>query len=40
MAGLRIQKFFKKSLASGRAFDIFPTPLRPKDGTDSMIANR
>jgi len=34
------QKFLKKPLASGRVFDIFFAPLRPKDGTDSMIADR
>jgi len=39
-AGLGTQKFFKKPLASGRVFDIFFAPLRPKDGTDSMIADR
>jgi predicted ATPase len=32
--------FFKKPLASGRVFDIFSAPFRPKDGTDSMIADR
>jgi len=40
LAGLGIQKFFKKPLASGRVFDIFFAPFRPKDGTDSMIADR
>jgi hypothetical protein len=34
------QIFLKKPLASGRVFDIFSTPFRPKDGTDSMIADR
>jgi len=34
------QKFFKKPLASGRVFDIFFAPFRPKDKTDSMIADR
>jgi hypothetical protein len=32
--------FFKKPLASGRVFDIFFAPFRPKDKTDSMIADR
>jgi hypothetical protein len=40
LAGLGCQKFFKKLVASGRAFDIFSAPFRPKDGTDSMIADR
>jgi hypothetical protein len=40
LAGLDLQKFLKKPLASGRAFDIFFAPLRLKDGTDSMIADR
>jgi hypothetical protein len=33
-------KIFKKPLASGRVFDIFFAPFRPKDKTDSMIADR
>jgi hypothetical protein len=40
LAGLGTQKFLKKPLASCFAFDIFFAPLRPKDGTDSMIADR
>jgi hypothetical protein len=40
LAGLGTQKLFKKPLASGRAFDTFFAPLRPKDETDSMIADR
>jgi micrococcal nuclease len=39
-AGLGTKKFLKKPLASCFAFDIFFAPLRPKDGTDSMIADR
>jgi hypothetical protein len=31
LAGLSAQKFFKKPLASGRVFDIFSAPFRPKD---------
>jgi hypothetical protein len=40
LAGLGTQIFLKKPLASGRVFDIFSTPFRPKDGADSMIADR
>jgi hypothetical protein len=40
MRALAVPKFLKKPLASGLAFDIFSTPFRPKDGTDSMIADR
>jgi hypothetical protein len=31
LAGLGPPKFFKKPLASGRVFDIFSAPFRPKD---------
>jgi hypothetical protein len=40
LAGFGAQKLFKKPLASCFAFDIFFAPFRPKDGTDSMIADR
>jgi len=39
-AGFSLQKLLKKPLASRFVFDIFFAPLRPKDGTDSMIADR
>jgi hypothetical protein len=35
-----IQKFFKKPLATGRVFDIFPLPFRLKSLMVSVVAGR
>jgi hypothetical protein len=37
---LGAQNFFKKGLATARAFDTFTAPLRPKGRKDSMFADR